>query len=53
MRSARYVAASIIAMVWTGLGDREQAVARLTRAYDEDCEYWLDRAEPMADPVEK
>lgn len=52
LRNRRYVAALYIAMIWTGLGDREQAFLWLNRAYDEDCEYLVYlRTEPMADPL--
>jgi TolB-like protein/Flp pilus assembly protein TadD len=48
----RYVAALYIAMIWTGLGDRDQAFRWLDRAYDEDCEYLVYlQTEPMADPL--
>jgi len=52
LRNTRYVAALYIAMIWTGLEDREQAFLWLNRAYDEDCEYLVYlRTEPMADPL--
>lgn len=52
MRSQRYVAALYIAVVWTGLGDRDQAFHWLDLAYDEDCEYLVYLStEPMADPL--
>jgi tetratricopeptide (TPR) repeat protein len=52
MRSQRYVAALYIALVWTGLGDRDRAFQWLDQAYDEDCEYLVYMStEPMADPL--
>jgi tetratricopeptide (TPR) repeat protein len=52
MRSRRYVAALYIAVVWTGLGDRDRAFQWLDQAYDEDCEYLVYLpTEPMADPL--
>jgi tetratricopeptide (TPR) repeat protein len=52
MRGQRYVAALYIAVVWTGLGDRDRAFQWLDRAYDEDCEYLVYLpTEPMADPL--
>jgi tetratricopeptide (TPR) repeat protein len=52
MRSQRYVAALYIAVVWTGLGDRDRAFQWLDQAYDEDCEYLVYLpTEPIADPL--
>ena len=52
LRKKRYVAALYIAMVWTGLEDRDQAFAWLDRAYEEDCEYLVYLGtEPTADPL--
>jgi tetratricopeptide (TPR) repeat protein len=52
LRQKRYVAALYIAMIWTGLGERDQAFTWLDRAYEEDCEYLVYlRTEPMADPL--
>jgi tetratricopeptide (TPR) repeat protein len=52
MRSRRYVAALYIALVWTGLGDRDRAFQWLDQAYEEDCEYLVYLStEPMADPL--
>ncbi len=52
MRGQRYVAAIYIALVWTGLGDRDRAFQWLDKAYDEDCEYLVYLpTEPMADPL--
>ena len=52
MRSKRYVAALYIALVWTGLGDRDRAFQWLDQAYEEDCEYLVYLStEPMADPL--
>jgi tetratricopeptide (TPR) repeat protein len=52
MRGQRYVAAIYIALVWTGLGDRDRAFQWLDQAYEEDCEYLVYLpTEPMADPL--
>jgi hypothetical protein len=52
MRSQRYVAALYIAVVWTGLGDRDRAFQWLDQACDEDCEYLVYLpTEPIADPL--
>ena len=52
MRSQRYVAALYIALIWTGLGDRNRAFHWLDQAYDEDCEYLVYLStEPAADPL--
>ncbi len=52
MRSQRYVAALYIALIWTGLGDRDRAFQWLDEAYDEDCEYLVYLStEPAADPL--
>ena len=52
MRSQRYVPALYIAMVWTGLHDRDRAFEWLDKVYDEDCEYLVYLpTEPMADPL--
>lgn len=52
MRSDRYVAALYIALIWTGLRDRDRAFQWLDQAYDEDCEYLVYLStEPMADPL--
>lgn len=52
MRSQRYVAALYIALIWTGLGDRDRAFQWLDQAYDEDCEYLVYLStEPTADPL--
>lgn len=52
MRSQRYVAALYIALIWTGLGDRDRAFHWLDQAYDEDCEYLVYLStEPAADPL--
>jgi tetratricopeptide (TPR) repeat protein len=52
MRSQRYVAALYIALIWTGLGDRDRAFQWLDQAYDEDCEYLVYLStEPAADPL--
>lgn len=52
MRGQRYVAALYIAMIWTGLGEKDRAFQWLDQAYDEDCEYLVYLpTEPMADPL--
>jgi TolB-like protein/Flp pilus assembly protein TadD len=52
MRNKRYVASLYIALIWTGLGERDLAFLWLNRAYDEDCEYLVYlRTEPTADPL--
>jgi hypothetical protein len=52
MRTHSYVAALYIAMIWTGLRERDQAFLWLNRAYEEDCEYLVYlRTEPAADPL--
>jgi tetratricopeptide (TPR) repeat protein len=52
MRGQRYVAALYIAVVWTGLGDRDRAFQWLDQAYEEDCEYLVYLpTEPIADPL--
>jgi tetratricopeptide (TPR) repeat protein len=52
LRSKRYVPALYIAMIWTGLGDRDKAFLWLDQAYEEDCEYLVYlRTEPAADPL--
>lgn len=52
MRGHRYVAALYIALIWTGLGDKDHAFQWLDQAYDEDCEYLVYLpTEPMADPL--
>jgi tetratricopeptide (TPR) repeat protein len=52
MRNQRYVAALYIAMIWTGLRERDLAFLWLDRAYEEDCEYLVYlRTEPAADPL--
>jgi TolB-like protein/Tfp pilus assembly protein PilF len=48
----RYVPSLYIAMVYTGLGDRQNAFAWLDKAYAERCEYLVYLpTEPMADPL--
>jgi tetratricopeptide (TPR) repeat protein len=54
MRSQRYVAALYIALIWTGLGDRDRAFQWLDQAYTEDCEYLVYLpTEPAADPLRR
>jgi tetratricopeptide (TPR) repeat protein len=48
----RYVPSLYIAMVYTGLGDRQHAFEWLDKAYAERCEYLVYLpTEPMADPL--
>jgi TolB-like protein/Flp pilus assembly protein TadD len=48
----RYVPSLYIAMVYTGLGDKNQAFAWLDKAYAERCEYLVYLpTDPMADPL--
>ena len=52
MRGQRYVAALYIALIWTGLDDKDRAFQWLDQAYEEDCEYLVYLpTEPMADPL--
>ena len=52
MRKDRYVPSLYIAMVHTGLGDKDEAFAWLDKAYAERCEYLVYLpTEPMADPL--
>jgi hypothetical protein len=47
-----YVPSLYIAMIYTGLGNRNQAFAWLDKAYAERCEYLVYLpTEPMADPL--
>ncbi len=49
---SRYVPSLYIAMVYTGLGDKDQAFAWLDKAYAERCEYLVYLpTEPIADPL--
>ena len=48
----RYVPSLYIAMIYTGLGDKDQAFQWLDKAYDERCEYLVYLpSEPLADPL--
>ncbi|HKQ76183.1 MAG TPA: hypothetical protein VJ810_20990 [Blastocatellia bacterium] len=50
----RFISSYGIAVIYTGLGDREQAFAWLNRAYDER-DNWLNylKVEPRLDPLRK
>jgi len=48
----RYVPSLYVAMVYTGLGDKDEAFAWLVKAYAERCEYLVYLpTEPIADPL--
>jgi TolB-like protein/Flp pilus assembly protein TadD len=48
----RYVPSLYVAMVYTGLGDKDEAFAWLDKAYAERCEYLVYLpTEPIADPL--
>jgi tetratricopeptide (TPR) repeat protein len=50
--SGRYVPSLYVAMIYTGLGDQDQAFTWLDKAYAERCEYLVYLpTEPMADPL--
>ncbi len=52
MSKGRYVPSLYIAMVYTGLGDKDEAFAWLDKAYAERCEYLVYLpTEPVADPL--
>jgi len=52
MSASRYVPGLYIAMVYTGLGNKDQAFAWLNKAYEERCEYLVYLpTDPMADPL--
>jgi tetratricopeptide (TPR) repeat protein len=52
MSTNRYVPSLYIALVYTGLGEKDQAFKWLDKAYEERCEYLLYlRSEPLADPL--
>jgi TolB-like protein/tetratricopeptide (TPR) repeat protein len=52
MSTVRYIPSLYVAMVYTGLGDKESAFAWLNKAYDERCEYLVYLpTDPMADPL--
>jgi tetratricopeptide (TPR) repeat protein len=50
--ATRYVPALYFAMIYTGLGDKDQAFQWLNKAYDERCDYLINLpSEPLADPL--
>jgi serine/threonine protein kinase len=50
--TGRYVPSLYVAMIYTGLGDQDQAFTWLDKAYAERCEYLVYLpTEPMADPL--
>jgi TolB-like protein/Flp pilus assembly protein TadD len=50
----RYVPALYFAMIYTGLGDKDQAFRWLDKAYEENCEYLITLpTEPFADPLRR
>jgi tetratricopeptide (TPR) repeat protein len=50
--TGRYVPSLYVAMIYTGLGDQNQAFTWLDKAYAERCEYLVYLpTEPMADPL--
>ena len=50
--SGKYVPSLYVAMIYTGLGDQDQAFTWLDKAYAERCEYLVYLpTEPMADPL--
>jgi tetratricopeptide (TPR) repeat protein len=52
MSNTRYVPSLYVAMVYTGLGDKNQAFAWFDRAYAERCDYLVYLpTDPMADPL--
>jgi serine/threonine-protein kinase len=52
MSGERYVPSLYVAMIYTGLGDQNQAFTWLDKAYKERCEYLVYLStEPMADPL--
>jgi len=52
MSNDRYVPSLYVAMIYTGLGDKNEAFAWLDKAYAERCEYLVYLpSEPMADPL--
>jgi tetratricopeptide (TPR) repeat protein len=52
MRNDRYVPSLYIALVYTGLGDKNSAFQWLDKAYEERCEYLVYLpTEPTADPL--
>src|SRR5262249_26137875 len=52
MSRTRYVPSIYIALVYTGLGDKDQAFNWLNKAYDERCDHLVYLStEPLADPL--
>jgi hypothetical protein len=52
LSSSRYVSPYSVALVYAGLGDRDQALAWLDRAYDERSDYMVYLSlEPMLDSL--
>ncbi len=52
LSAGRYVPAAYIAVVYEGLGDKDQAFRWLSRAYDERCDYLVYLgSEPMGDKL--
>ncbi len=52
MSGTRYVPSIYIAMVYTGLGDRDEAFTWFAKAFNERCEYLVYLpTDPMADPL--
>jgi tetratricopeptide (TPR) repeat protein len=52
MGKTRYVPSLYVAMVYTGLGDKDQAFSWFDRAYAERCDYLVYLpTDPMADPL--
>jgi TolB-like protein/Flp pilus assembly protein TadD len=52
MSAARYVPSVYIALIYTGLNDKDEAFRWLDKAFDERCEYLVYLpTEPLADPL--
>src|SRR5215475_9379103 len=52
LRKTRYVSSLYIALVYTGLGQKDKAFKWLDEAYDERCDYLVYLpTEPLADPL--
>jgi tetratricopeptide (TPR) repeat protein len=52
MSTARYVPSLYIALIYTGLNERDEAFRWLDKAFDEHCEYLVYLpTEPLADPL--
>jgi tetratricopeptide (TPR) repeat protein len=52
LRKTRYVSSLYIALVYTGLGQKDKAFKWLNEAYDERCDYLVYLpTEPLADPL--